>query len=380
MNRLVCYAMMAMLMSGCATTGFNNLSLPSFSIFNNLKSVQTDFDKGRIMEARARVLSMDKKNEDYAKARAFLIRKIEPARVRLLNHYTARAKKAEANGEWYSAKQTYDQAATFSLDPSGLQKKRDAMDVNFRQARMNALLKERRIEDIELLSHQDAYEAPKGVPAKDEIFVRKRQQFQEELQTRAELAYSEAKRFLRKGYPAVAYMEIESHLRLDPQSASGKSLQDEIKAALPKGIVIPKLKAVRGTTSGERSARRVVLPKSVSVEQIQALIKKGDLISARQYATVYRREGGKGASKLLKQIQASIAVEAESKYNRGSLFYRKENLDLAIQYWSDAVALEPENVEYSESLRRAQQLKEHLELLRQSTEPEQAPAEPAKGQ
>jgi hypothetical protein len=380
MKRLVCYAMMAMLMSGCATTGIGNLSLPSFSIFNNFKSVQADFDKGRIMEARARVLSMDKKNEDYAKARAFLIRKIEPARVRLLNHYTARAKKAEGNADWYYAKQTYDQAAAFSLNPSDLKKKRDAMDINFRQARMNALLKERRIEDIELLSHQDAYEAPKGVPAKDEIFVRKREQFQEELQTRAELAYSEARRFLRKGYPAVAYMEIESHLRLDPQSESGKSLQDEIKAALPKGIVIPKLNAVRGISSGGRSAQRAVLPKSVSAEQIQALMKKGDLIAARQYATVYRREGGKGAAKLLKQIQAAITVEAQARYNRGSLFYRKENLDLAIKYWSEAVALEPENVEYSESLRRAQQLKEHLELLRQSAEPEQAPAEPAKEQ
>ncbi|HKI62444.1 MAG TPA: tetratricopeptide repeat protein [Mariprofundaceae bacterium] len=374
MKRFASYAMMAMLMSGCATAGMDKLSLASFSIFNNFAAVQKDFDKGRIMEARARVLSMDKNSEDYEKARAFLARKIEPARVRLLNHYTARAKRAEANGEWYSAEQTYDQAATFSLNPSDLQKKRDAMEVNFRQARMNALLKERRIEDIELLSHQNAYEAPKGVPVQDEIFVRKREQFQEAIQTRAELAYSEAKRFLRKGYPAVAYMEIESHLRLDPQSESGKSLQDEIKAALPKGIVIPKFDASKGSTSGERVVQRVVLPKSVSAEQIQALIKKGDLITARQYATVYRREGGKGAAKLLKQIQAAITVEAQAKYNRGSLFYRKENLDLAIKYWSEAVALEPENIEYSESLRRAQQLKEHLELLRQEAESEQAPA------
>jgi len=371
MKRLVSYVAMAMLMSACATTGIG--SLP-FSFFNNYASVQKDFERGRIMEARAKVLAMDKTRDDYKQAVTFLNKKIEPARIRLLNHYSALARKAEAKELWYDAMQTYQQAAGFSLKPEELQKKRDVMDLNFRQVRMNALMDERRVEDSELLSHQNEFEAPKGVPAQDEIFVRKRQQFQDALQVRAELAYDEAKRFLRKGYPAVAYMEIESHLRLDPQSESGKKLQQEIKAALPKGLVIPPMTTVRRLAAREQVVQRVVLPKSVSPEQIEALMKKGDLVTARQYATVYRREGGKDAARLLKQIETTITVEAEAKYNRGSLFYRKENLDAAIQYWSEAVALKPENTEYSESLRRAQQLKEHLELLRQAGESDQPAA------
>jgi len=170
-------------------------------------------------------------------------------------------------------------------------------------------------------------------------------------------------------------MEIESHLRLEPQSEDGKKLMAEIKAALPKGIKIPAYEVNKKSVA----SKRVLLPKSVTASQVKALMKKGQWLKAKRYAQVYRREGGKGAAKLLRQIQTSIANDAKAKFKRGSFFYRKEKLERALQYWSEAVALEPSNSEYSEALRRAQQLKERLELLRQANEGEAAaPAAPAK--
>ncbi|MDX8408407.1 MAG: 4-hydroxy-3-methylbut-2-en-1-yl diphosphate synthase [Mariprofundaceae bacterium] len=371
MIRIVGVAMLALLLSSCASTGAGRVS---FSFFNTYVSAQKDFDNGRIMEARAKVLAMDKSREDYAKARELLNRKIDPARKRLLKHYSALGERYEKAGEWYKAMQAYEQASSFSLRPKALKKKRQAMELQFRQARMNALLKERRKEDSEWLAHQDDFEPPRGVPVKDEVFLRKLEQFHDALEERSDLAYREARRFLRKGYPAVAYVEIESHLRLDPQSEDGKKLKAEIKAALPKGIKIPAYEVNKKSAA----SKRVLVPKSVTASQVRALMKKGQWLKAKRYALVYRREGGKGATKLLKQIQTSIANDAEAKFKRGSFFYRKEKLDRALQYWSEAVALEPGNTEYAEALRRAQQLKERLELLRQSNEAEAAAPAKAK--
>ncbi len=374
MKHFIAIVMLALLLSSCVSTGGSKLS---FSFFNTYASAKKDFDSGRIMEARSKVLAMDKSREDYAQARALLKRKIEPARQRLLKHYTARGSKYEASGQWFLAMQTYEQASVFSLKPERLKKKQQAMEIRFRQARMNALLKVRRQEDSEWLAHQNDFEPPRGVPAKDEVFMRKQEQFQDALEERADLAFSEAKRFLRKGYPAVAYMEIESHLRIEPQSEAGLKLRAEIKAAIPKGITIPELKVNKKSVA----SKRMPLPKSVTEAQIRALMKKGQWVNAKRYTLVYRREGGKGASKLLKQIQTSIINEAEAKFKRGSFFYRQEKLNRAIQYWGEAAALVPENTEYVEALRRAQQLKDRLELLRQSREAESAaPARaPAKG-
>jgi len=367
MNRFIGLAMLTLVLSSCASIGGGHVS---FSFFNTYASAQKDFDSGRIMEARAKVLAMDKTREDYPQAKVLLNRKIGPARKRLLNHYAALAEKYEKAGEWYKAMQAYEQAGSFSLKPQTLKQKRQAMEVQFRQARMNALLKERRKEDSEWLAHQDDFEPPKGVPAKDEVFLRKLELFHDALEERSDLAFSEAKRFLRKGYPAVAYMEIESHLRLEPQSEDGKQLMAEIKAVLPKGLKIP---AIEVNEKSVASAR-VVLPKSVTAAEIKALMKKGQWIEAKRYVLVYRREGGKAAAKLLKRIQTSLSTEAEARFKRGTFFYRKEKLDRALQYWGEAAVLEPENTEYAEALRRAQQLKERLELLRQSNEAETPPA------
>lgn len=359
-------ALLSLLLSGCASGG----PKLSFSFFKTYAAVQKDFEQGRIMEARAKVLGMDKSREDYPQALRFLKTKIEPARKRLLRHYSQLAERHEKAGEWYQAMQAYEQAAGFSTRPAALQKKRAAMELRFRQVRMEALLKQRRQQDTEWLAHQDDFEPPKGVPANDEVFVRKRKQFQDDLEERADRAYDEARRYLRKGYPAVAYIEIESHLRLDPDSEAGKKLKAEIMQALPKGLKIPPLKV----NWKSPAIKRIALPKKVSASQIRALMKKGQWLEARRYALVYRRQGGRDAKKLLNDIQQAMASEAEDKYRRGSFYYRKEKLDRAIELWSEAAALAPENVEYREALRRARQLKERLDLLRKAAGEDEKPA------
>jgi len=102
----------------------------------------------------------------------------------------------------------------------------------------------------------------------------------------------------------------------------------------------------------------------VSADQIRVAMKRGQWLQAKQYALVYRREGGKDSDALLARIQASIEKEAAAEFAKGGEYFRQEQLDQAIEHWNKAVTLMPEEAEYVEALRRARQLKERLTLLR----------------
>ena len=357
---LCCLGLMAT--AGCTSLGKGGM--PSFSFMNTYEAALKDFERGRIMEARARVLAIRKDHEDYAKARRLLNTKIDPARLRLVRHYRLKGEEAEARGEWFRAMRFYDQATTFSIKPEIFAKRREAMNLKMRQVRMQALITERRLEDAAWLSGLDAYEPPRGVDPRDTVFLRMRETYQDDIEDRATRSYREARRYLRNDLPEIAYIEIESHLRLEPDSDRGKRLRAEILKAIPKGIHIPAYTRPKGKPA--TVVKHVPVPKSVTTKQVHELMRKGEWLKARKYALVYRREGGKDADRLLKQIQANIEKKAASLFDKGRLAFRREHLDEAVKYWAAAVELMPAHPEYVEALRRGQQLQERLRILRES--------------
>jgi len=393
-----------LILAGCVTAGqgkgrahfwFLENSSAVLSFMNSYTAVNSDFERGRIMKARSGVLAMEQSNKDYVRAHKLLKEKIEPARRRLFIHYLRKAKKAEADKRWSEAMSAYEQAKDITIKPEVMENKRLEMEYKLRQLRLNALLSRRRKEDL-LLINPNAYEPPKGVNPEDAVFYRKREQYEDDLDDRATSAYREAKRYLRKGMPDIAYIDIESYLRLQPDSDRGKKLLKEINDAMPRQLSIPSGDSVGTVPSVRRivqeeavkkdnvqaavaqtqlpgqqeSVQRVVVPDSVSADQIQALIQRGDLRRAKKYAQAYRREGGQDAARLLAKIQRSIEKKASDLFAMGGAAFRQEHLDRAIGYWSEAVTLMPEKSEYAEAFRRARQLKERLTFLRQASDGE----------
>ncbi|MDX8402184.1 MAG: 4-hydroxy-3-methylbut-2-en-1-yl diphosphate synthase [Mariprofundaceae bacterium] len=357
---------LSLLLGGCASLpGALSERLASFSFLHSYESVLRDFEGGRIMEARAKALAFPKDHEDYARVRKLLNTKIEPARVRLLRHYRRLAEREEGRGNWYRAAAMYAQAAAFASRPDALRKRSEMMRMRTRQVRLDALIQARRDQDRELLSWQSSYDPPKGVAPKDEAFSRMRRQYEEMLDARAQLARREAKRWLDAGYPELAWIEAESYARLAPDSEGVQALLKDVRAKMPKALTIPKDTPRKRKTAVKPSKRPKPLRK-VTAQQVRVLLHAGKLLEARRYALAYRREGGKGADTLLKQVNKAIAARAEDRYMKGRLAFRKEQLDQAIEYWSEAVRLMPDNQEYVQALDRAMQLKERLDLLRQS--------------
>lgn len=342
----------------------------TFSFLNTYESALSDYNKGRIMIARERILAMDKTRKDYPKAVKLLKQKVEPARLRLLRHYTRKAKAADQAGKWSHAMVYYEQAAELNTTPKALNRKAQSMQLKMRQARMDSLITQRRAEDSALLSWPESYEPPKGVSPKDMIFERAREFSQDMIEDRGSLAYREARRYLGKQHPEIAYIEAESYLRLMPNSDRGKRLMESVKKEMPKGIRIAPVKAL--STKGGKLSKRSTLPDAVTRDQVVELVRKGNLIRAKKYALIYRRGGGKDSERLLKQIQGSIKKEAVKLFANGRVAFRKENLERAIEFWEKAVALAPEHDEYVDALRRARQLQERLRVLRNTTEKEKA--------
>jgi len=369
MFQFSCFMIAAIMLTSCQINkgSLDNLltkSSKTFSITGTYSSINHDFKRGRIMQARARILELDKSDRDYRKIHRLLEQKIEPARRRLFVHYLRIAKSLEKKKLWSKATWAYDQAKAVSIKPEAMEKKQAEMEEQMRQLRMEKLLQQRRAEDRTLFSYARSYEAPNGLSPKDDTYERMREHYNDILDDRANLAFREAKRFLHKGLPEIAYVEIESYMRLQPGSSKGEKLLVSINHEIPAFLKIPNIPAVNAVEK-PTLIKRANHAKAATAKQVQAALKAGELLKARQLAHIYRRNGGKGADKLLNQVQKKVDASAAALFSRGSIAFRKEQLDRAIQYWDKAVTLKPEQSEYVESLRRARQLQERLNLLQE---------------
>jgi len=353
------YAAMLLLLLASGCTGLKvSPEWSSLGFMRGYEAALHDFNSGRVMEARERVLAMDRKDPDYARAQVLLRKRIEPARKRLLETYSKRASQAEKDRRWVEAMRNYEQAASFAIKPDLLRKKSRQMAMEMRQHRFELLLQQRRNEDQAMLAALEALESPRGLDPQDPLMATERERRLDVLEDRARQAYRDADRYLNNELPEIAYVAIESYLRLVPDSERGQKLKARILKAMPAGITIP------SNTHSVQARKRLAVHKHVTRKEIEALIRQKRYTDARMAALVYRRNGGKDGDKLLKSIEQLMDREAASYYAMGKKMFQQERLDQAIRYWRKAVAFRPDQNEYVDALRRAELLKERLGMLR----------------
>jgi len=383
LSPLLLALLFTMLLTACQTgsSGVDNTvnmllkkSSEALKYLNTLVVIKRDFDNGHIMRARGRVLVMDASHADYAQAHRFLKQTIEPARRRIFVHYLRTARQREKQQRWAAAMWAYDQAKAVTVKPAIMEKKRLEMKLNMRQLRFESMLKQRRQEDMRLLNDANAYAAPAGVDANDVVYGRLREHYHDRLHDRAKLAYREARYFLRKNLSEIAYVEIESYQRFEPDAVKGKKILAEIRDKMSNALSIPSLqwsgrlaasgRKLKHTSVQAAKNQRMLNAGEVTAKHIEAAVVAGDLLQARQLAQLYRRNDGQDAETLLRRIEHKLKSQAATLFAKGSDAFGKEKLDQAIVYWRDAVAFRPNQTEYQDTLRRAMQLKERLVLLR----------------
>ncbi|MDQ6995470.1 MAG: hypothetical protein Q9M18_07740, partial [Mariprofundaceae bacterium] len=283
-------------------------------------------------------------------------------------------KKAEREQKWHKAWINYKQAAEFSAKPEVFDSNIASVYLHREQLRLNTLLKQRRLEDHALLQGLKAYQIPKGVAQHDVVFLAFLKQHHADLSQRAEQAYEAANAYVRKKKWVAAYVLIESHLRLMPDSSRGEALLHTIQKAWLKGLVIPKSLSEKRVVKKKNSVppspkevkKPIILPKSVALSKsdIQALIKEQKWIEARDAALTYQEQQGEGANALLQGINVQIHRLAEQAFQQGGVAFQQEHIDQAVQFWDKALQFEPDNETYLDALNRALSLQERLHLLR----------------
>ncbi len=373
---LVCAGL---LLSGCASLGKFAQSLT-----DPIAAAERAYARGDLMKAREILLKVPKDDPRYKEAQRLLRKKVDPARRKLIRKYRLAAERAEREGKWWRAAELYEQAASFSIAPKELLARKNKAEMRVRKERFLQLLEARRAEDEPFVRWREHYAAGKGLDPEDWVLGRKRREVERLIEQRADRALAEARFFLAKGLPEIAFVEIESHLKLAPDSEQGRRLYAEVLRAMPKELrklaLAPKKRAHRR----KRVRRRRLPPKPAhpvhvpTLAEIKKAMEAHDWLKARRMALVIRREGkpkeAKEAAKLLGEINKAMAEDARKHYEKGRVFFRKEDLDAAIREWEKAVRLDPDNLEYEEALRRARLLKERLKLLR-AAEKEPAPPE-----
>ena len=373
-------ALAAMLaLSGCAS-----LSEFAVSLTDPIAAAEHAYARGDLMKARRILLEVPKDDPRYEEARRLLHRKVDPARRKLIRRYRLAAERAEREGRWWRAAELYEQAASFSIAPQELLARKKKAEMRVRKARFLQLLEARRAEDEPFVRWREHYAPGKALDPEDWVLGRKRREVERLVEQRADRALEEARFFLGKGLPEIAFVEIESHLRLAPDSEEGRRLYGDVLHAMPKELRRLALAPHRPARARHaRNHRRVHVPKPSatpvrvpSLAELKKAVEARDWQRARRMALAIRRGGKPGqakeAARMLVEIDKAMAEDARKHYARGRVFFRKEQLDAAIAEWEKAVRLDPDSLEYEEALRRARLLKERLELLR-ATEQEPAP-------
>ena len=353
--------LLVLLLSACgAGSGISKrvdgLKSVTFNVVGSYKAALNYYERGDIMLARSAAIRTDAKRPDYPDAQKLLRKNIEPARLRLLRHYKRMAEREEQRGALYRAKEFYLKTAAVWVGDDVMLREVARVDLILRQRRLNQLAEQRRKEDNQLLDALNRYDPPKGLDPKDQPIARELERMQDFVMTRGRNAWRAAKRELHEGHPEIAYVEAESYLRLRPGARNGPLLMQEVKEALPKGLRIPR-------ESRRQRSKPSTAPQHVTTDQINQLMQQEHWIRAYEYAMIYRREGGDEADKLLQTINKTLKKQAEMAFRAGQAAFQAEQLDKAVEQWGLAAELQPDNRDYTDSLRRAQELQERFKIL-----------------
>ncbi|HIP07781.1 MAG TPA: hypothetical protein EYG66_07970 [Mariprofundaceae bacterium] len=352
------YVMLVVFLSACAAKSGNDLRV-SLGLVSAYDAAQTEFHQGLVMEARQRLLTIPKEDEDYAKAQVLLKDKVDPARLKLLRYYARKGKAEEKKKNWAKAEEAYRMAAELSRQPKALLTYEKNMSLKVRQLRFDTLYAQQKQEDTAWLKWQNAYTPPKGLFGDDEAFRLANEGVNQELKLHAEKTWSMAGVYEKKDMPELAWLYADAYLRLVSGDKKAQDLKNAMATALPKGFKLPKSKPVK-----EKAKTVKVVKQAVSASDVRLLIEQGAWLEAKLKAQKLRKQGHDEADGLLEDIDVNISSLAEKAYQDGNLAFRTEKIDAAVRFWQRAVDLKPNEQTYVDSLRRGKQIQERLGALK----------------
>ncbi len=361
--RLILLLVVALSFSACAGKSFDDFRV-SVGFLSPYDAAVAEYKQGKMMEARTRLRSISKDHEDYKKARSFLKRQVEPARLKLLRYYARKGKKEEKQGHWAQASEAYATAASLSIKPKALLDYKKKADLQVRILRASTLYQKRKEVDETWLQWSGDYLPPKGLLGDDEAFVAARDNITASMNLWMLKTWELAEKYKTMDMPELAWVYADSYLRLDPDSKNARDLRNAMATAMPRGFK-PAKSVGKSTPRVSKSLKSTPQGKSeASIAHVKQLMAQQRWAEAKREAQTLRIQGDTKADKLLESIQEKIAELAEKAYLDGNLAFRLERIDKAVEFWAEAVRWMPHEQIYLDSLRRGEQIQERLSALK----------------
>ena len=352
-------------LSGCGGKSFKDFTV-SFGFVSPYDVAVNDYKKGKMLEARERLLSIPKEHNDYKKAKDFLNEKVEPARLKLLRYYVRKGKKEEKLKHWAQAADAFKTAAGLSTRPQVLIDYQNTNSLKARKLRAQTLYEQLKTEDSAWLSWKGNYIPPSGLLGNDEAYLIARESFEKSMEARLQKTWQLATKYKQMDMPELAWIYADSYLRFNSRSKDAQDLKNAMNTAIPDVVRIhqSEKKSIKKTVrkSIEKDAK-------VSVDHVKLLMLKKNWLEAKSEARALRLQGDVNADKLLEVIQKNIEEVAQKAFQDGNLAFRLEKIDEAVGYWQKAVELMPNEQSYADSLRRGMQIQERLEALKSEDAP-----------
>jgi len=362
-----------LLFTGCAHQ-IKNLKV-SLGVISPYEAAVDALKQGQVMEARKRIVTMKKDDDDYEKSQQLLEKKVDPARLKLLRYYARKGKDEQNQGHWAAAEEAFHTAAGLSIQPKALLKYEREMHFKARQLRLETLYKQVITEDSAWLAWLNAYYAPTGLVGDDIAMAQSSEAMRKVVEERATLYWELAKRFEKDNLPELAWVYAESYLRFKPDVRSAQELRQKMLDKTPVELnlqVTLNTQDTAKTSPTETAAAKVVKQRDshdATEASVKALMDAGKWLEAKREAQRLRAQGDDQGDKLLQSINDKLEGLAAKAYQDGNLAFRLEKIDSAVSFWALAVKFAPKEQLYIESLRRGRQIQERLAALRVEEDP-----------
>lgn len=339
------------------------LLLPACSLLPTQQQAPEVFPADALQQARQQSAELGRlrKLDTAIPAQQQRIKQLDSSLQQFEQNAIRTASRLEKQGDWYDAAQVF-QAATGVLPDNQALNKAQQQFLQRRQLREEQVRTGLAIHHGEQLLHNaEAYQRLRQLKGPGVRSWLEQKNFQRKCSNSVKALQHHAQQALQRENYALAQRALKVARKLynhDPQQ------DDEQRKAIDHDLALANH---RLRHSKRQTVRRAPKKKDNKryIAELQQALEAGNLQSAWQHLSRLRQESPQDPhlQPLQAQFQTQLNSRIKTAIKRGNELYSQGKVEQAVAVWRKAQALEPDNVELTTSIVRAEKVLENLKVL-----------------
>lgn len=337
--------------------------LPACSLIPTQQQAPEGFPADALQQARQQSAEFDRlrKLDSATPAQQQQIKQLHSSLQQFEHNAIRTANRLEKQNDWHGAEQILQAAIGVLPDNQALNNAQQQF-LQRRQLREEQVRMELAIHRGEqLLHHADAYQCLRQLKGPGVLTWLEQKNFQRKCGNSVKALQHHAQQALQRENYALAQRALKVARKLynhDPQQ------DDEQRKAIDHDLALANH---RLRHSKRQTVRRAPKKKDNKrhITALQQALEAGDLQSARQHLSRLQKESPQDPrlQPLQSQFQTQLNSRVETAIKRGNDLYSKGEIEKAVEVWREVQALNPDNVELTTNIARAEKVLENLKAL-----------------